>query len=292
MRLSGELLGRADAEALLGAAIVLSNGALLLALAWLYTLVCRTEGSLVAHRTVLCLLAFPTSFFLSAVYPESLFLAVAVGAFVYALKGRWALVGVLGALAALSKSYGVLITLPVAWEYLTQHRWRLGWGILWLALIPAGFLAWLTYLVVLSGDPLVLVHAQEQWARRLWSPWEILRHYLSFRYWRNYVALGGAVQDSRSPIDLAFALLLFGLVVLTWRLRRWSLALFATLLYLPMISTGIYQSIPRYGLELFPVFAVLGQMTIRRGALALYLLLAGTISVVLMARFALGWWVA
>ena len=49
------------------------------------------------------------------------------------------------------------------------------------------------------------------------------------------------------------------LVVLTWFLKRRSLAIYATLFYVPMISSGQILSNNRLGLELFPAFIVLGQ---------------------------------
>ncbi|MBZ0113653.1 MAG: hypothetical protein K8J08_14405, partial [Thermoanaerobaculia bacterium] len=51
---------------------------------------------------LLALLAFPWAFFLLAPYSESLFLALALGAFVAALRGRWGLVALLGFCAGLT----------------------------------------------------------------------------------------------------------------------------------------------------------------------------------------------
>jgi Gpi18-like mannosyltransferase len=98
--------GRPDAEGLLVAGVVVANAALLVLLGYLFVLTRRTWGRVVGARTLVCLLVFPTSFFLSAVYSESLFLALAVAAFVYAEEDRWWLVGVCGALAALARTYG------------------------------------------------------------------------------------------------------------------------------------------------------------------------------------------
>jgi hypothetical protein len=81
------------------------------------------------------------------------------------------------------------------------------------------------------------------------------------------------------------------LVVLTWFLKRRSLAIYATLFYLPMISSGLLSSVNRLGLELFPVFIVLGQLTRWRVAFATYGTIAGGLVLYLMARFALGYWV-
>ena len=51
----------------------------------------------------------PMAFYFSAVYSESLYLALSVGLFWCARQGRWAAVGVLGALAGATRSAGVVL---------------------------------------------------------------------------------------------------------------------------------------------------------------------------------------
>ena len=69
------------------------------------------------------LVAFcPVSFFLSAVYTESLFLALSVGSIYAARRERWLLCGVLGFLAAISRNGGVALILPTAIIYLYGPR--------------------------------------------------------------------------------------------------------------------------------------------------------------------------
>jgi hypothetical protein len=64
---------------------------------------------------------FPTSLFFSAVYTESLFLMLAVGALLAARRGNWWIAGIVGALAALTRSYGVLLLIPFAVLFLQQY---------------------------------------------------------------------------------------------------------------------------------------------------------------------------
>ncbi len=78
-----------------------------------------------AARAVLYLLVFPTTLFLSAVYAESLFLALTVAAFYHARRGQWWIAGALGGLAALARPHGVLLALPLAVEYLAQRDFDL-----------------------------------------------------------------------------------------------------------------------------------------------------------------------
>ena len=74
-------------------------------------------GDEIAGRAVWLLAIFPTSVFFTTLYTESLFLMTSVAAFYYARRSRWALAGIWGLLASLTRVTGLLLLLPLAWEY-------------------------------------------------------------------------------------------------------------------------------------------------------------------------------
>jgi Mannosyltransferase (PIG-V) len=105
------------------AGLVLSNLAFLGAMVLLRVLVAAEWSESVARRAVLYLTVFPTALYTFAPYNESLFLLFTVGTFL-ALRGRrWALAGALGGLAVLTRSAGILLVIPFAWEW---WQWRRG----------------------------------------------------------------------------------------------------------------------------------------------------------------------
>ena len=115
-------------------------------------------------------------------------------------------------------------------------------------------------------------------------PWQPL---LEFAYepW-------GPHGSGRSPLDLAFTLLLIGLVALCWvRLRR-SLALLATLFLLISLSSGLLVSSMRYGLELFPIFIALAVSGRFRAFHLAFVALSSYLALRFMVQFASGIWVA
>jgi hypothetical protein len=263
---------------------VASNLALLGALIALSYVVRRLWGAPLAARSVVILALFPTSFFLSVAYSDALFLAFAIAAFAFALDGRWWAVGIVGALAALSRTYGVLLLAPMAYEYLTQRRFRLSWDVAWLALMPIAFLIWLSVIVRVSGDLFVLPHMEQTWTRQVMPPWQTLS-----------VFFGTDVVQTNfkhAPLDLAFTLLAVCFALGSWRLGRPSLAIYATLMLLPMVMTGLLVSNPRYTALLFPGFIVLAQLLRWRPAFAGYALASAGLGLAMFARFATGWWVA
>jgi len=141
----------------------------------------------VARLAVLLTAFAPMAFFFSAIYSESLYLALSVGVFWFARHGRWAWVGVLGALAAATRSAGLVLVLPALILYLygprqdrpadfarrarsLLPRYRPRANLLWLGLIPAGLAAYLGYLSLAGGDALSPFHAQQVWDRHFAGP--------------------------------------------------------------------------------------------------------------------------
>jgi hypothetical protein len=171
------LVGLPLGSALVGG--VLASTALLgVALVLLHRLVALDHPREVARNAVLVTALLPMSFFFSAVYSESLFLALSVGAVYAARRDRWALAGALGGLGAMTRSAGVLLLVPLVilyvWDTGTlRQRPRpraLRPDVLWLALVPAGLAAYCAYLGLAGYDALAPFHAQEVWFRSFAGP--------------------------------------------------------------------------------------------------------------------------
>ena len=121
---------------------------------WLLARVTEDELGPRAARATVVLLAFaPLAFFFTAVYTESLFLALSLGCFHAARRDRWGLACGLGTLAALTRVTGVLLILPLAWMAWDARsaRWR---RLLALAVIPGALLGYSAFLGLHGLDPL------------------------------------------------------------------------------------------------------------------------------------------
>ena len=95
-------------------AVAVSTVCFFAALVALHALTRIELGVEAARWTVLALAFSPMAFFFSALYSESLFLALSVGAVLAARCDRWAWAGVLGALAAATRTTGVLVLVALA----------------------------------------------------------------------------------------------------------------------------------------------------------------------------------
>ena len=106
-----------------------------------------------AARATIVLMAFaPLSFFFSAVYTESLFLALSLGSFYAAYRDRWALAVSLAVLATLTRVTGVLLVLPlilIAWQSGPRRLPR----ILAAMAVPAALLMFAAFLALQGLDP-------------------------------------------------------------------------------------------------------------------------------------------
>lgn len=108
---------------LLGSAVVVgilvSSACTFVAAMLLHRLTELELGRPAAGAAVWALFAFPGSLWLTAVYSEGLFLVLSVGCLYAARERRWVLVALLGALAAMTRSAGVVLAVPVlvmAWQ--------------------------------------------------------------------------------------------------------------------------------------------------------------------------------
>lgn len=71
----------------------------------------------IAKLTVLLLLIFPTSFYLGALYSESLFLALTVSSFYFARKKSWLLASILAGFSAVTRLIGIAVIIGIFAEY-------------------------------------------------------------------------------------------------------------------------------------------------------------------------------
>jgi len=263
---------------------VISLLAMTVALYFLYLLTRSDMSERAARTTVLLVAFFPTALFLSAVYTESLFLALCVGSLYAARRDRWAVASLLGGLAAATRVNGVGLLVPLVLMYLYgprgargigagtrwwQPRYRLTGSALWLLLVPVGLAAYLGYLWIANGAPLAPFQVQQQyWRHELTAPFgEIVtlavrlpgdvHRLLSGHPW--LVAPGDPLSwNAHDLVDLGFLLFAVGGVVLAWRRAPMPLFVFG-LVYLASVlsdptTTEALQGFPRYVLVAFPVF--------------------------------------
>jgi hypothetical protein len=282
-----------------------------------------------ARMAVLATAFAPMAFFFSAVYSESLYLALSVGLFWSARHGRWMWVGVLGALAGATRSAGLVLMLPALIIYLygpredrapdlagalvsrLRPRYRLRRDVLWLGLLPSGVILYGAYLALAGGNPLAPLHAQEVWSRHFAGPYvgvwdgvraafEGARQLLSGQRQHIYFATG---KDS--PFVMAghnlmliafFAAAIPAIVGVARRLPLAYVAYVLAALALPLsypVSTQPLMSLPRFLVVLFPLTIWLAAWLAERPSLQRpALAVSGAMMLFFLGQFATWHWVA
>ena len=269
---------------------------------FIYHIALEGWGERVARGTVLILAFFPTTFFLNAAYTESLFLALSAGS-MWAMRVRkdLLLACVLAGFAAATRNVGIFLVVPLMFEWIKDVE-RFRWRGVYLLLAPGGLFAYMVYLWVRFGDPVLFYSAQESWGRHATGPLDT-----ASRAWRAAVEGASRLLDpdlwahpslSNVANQLAGASNFFNLVFFVFamvvllagsRYLPLSLTVYGLLLVAPATLFGTPGSplmgTPRYVLVAFPVFIVLALLFRNRVLLGGWLVVSTLLSLVLCGLF-------
>jgi 4-amino-4-deoxy-L-arabinose transferase-like glycosyltransferase len=265
------------------AGVLVSLAASAVAVVLLYELVRELLDEDDAKRSVVYLLVFPTTLFLCAVYSESLYLALSVGTFLAATRGKWLTAGILCGLAMLTRSAGVVLLVPlvlIAWRSSDRSR------ALTRAAVALPIAAvWPLYLWIRFSDPILFLHAQhDHFGRHLsaggpfggvWyglvAGWNGIRQLFGpagSNYFPQATDYPPAYTAAVNLEALGFAILVIVLGVAAWQRLGAPYGVFVLgSMLLPLAApTADYPllSLPRFALGIFPIFIVLATLGRRR----------------------------
>jgi len=262
---------------------IISNAALLGALFVIYQLAVEAGGEQVAQRTLLYLCIFPTAFYFFAPYNESLFLLLTASTFLAMRQQRWWLAGLLGLLAALTRSAGILLVIPYMvelWttrESITASRQNMLFRVLPILLIPLGTALYAIYCWHISGNPLDFIAVQSHWGRHTTWPWQGIWQSLTEIFWYQPF---GSFNEVHNLLDLSATLAFIALAIVGKNKLRASysfwmgLALLYMILSPAIVALDPLESNQRFVLEMFPAFITLSMLGIKHPRLHQAIMLA------------------
>jgi hypothetical protein len=227
----------------------------------------------VSQRAAMLLLFSPLGFSLLIPYTEAVLMLCVLGAFYAARKRRWALAGLAGFGAALTKQPGVVVLLPLLLELwqseranLRARRFAPALGALaWLALTPFGLLVFLLFRATLGDVAVSLSNPMSFVDALLVTPQyrEVWQEYFSWP-WVNFLfAVDVLATRPYFYIIINVALMLVALAIIAFGLLRWrhSYALYAVVLTWLNLSIVYplwpYMGIVRRFTIIFPIFTQL-----------------------------------
>ena len=290
------------------AGVAVSLAATLVAFVLFHRLARRHLDADGANRALLYLALFPAALFLQAVYAESLFLALALGAFLAAERDRWPLAWLLVGLALLTRPTGIALVPPlavIAWRSSGRRAAAASF-----VLAPLVFVAYPLVLHEQLGDARAFLHAERFWHRTVsvFGPldgvWQALH-----AAWAGVLQLtvGSQTHWYWTPVNpartatlnlelLAYLVVLVALGVVAWVKIGAPYGVYvAASLAIPLSApSDLYPllSLPRFGLAMFPVFFALAAVTRREAIHTAVLSVSAVFLGVAVAGWATWQWVA
>ena len=246
------------------AAFIISNIAFLIAIYFLYLLLKTEFDGKKAYRTIFFILLFPTTFFFTAMYTESLFLMLIVLCYYFASKKNWLMAGVIGFFASLTRLQGVVLFVPILYMYLTDkevivEKFRINkkkfknidWKLGYVLLIPLGLICFIIYDYFMFGKALKFMEIP-LFNRHL--DWPFTGVIFEIRQ----LFLGVPLYLQGYIIFTLIIVGLFGLLtVLSFKYLDPKYSLFVAINYIIPLCSNRLEAESRYYLILFPAFLAL-----------------------------------
>lgn len=244
------------------AAFFIANVSFFLSILVLFKLLLLDYSEKIAFWSILFLLVFPTSFFFGSIYTESLYLLLSLVSLYFARRKQFLFASIAGSLLTLTRSVGVLIILPLAYEffhYAKKHpkQKHLIYQSLPLVFIPAAMLGFMLFNYHQWHDWLYFVHAQEAVTQGrshlvLFIPQTIYRY--------GKILLSLSAHQFEWWVALLEISTFFVTTILLYFVVKKKIylpyAIFAIACFLIPSVTGTFSGLPRYVSTLFPIFII------------------------------------
>jgi hypothetical protein len=248
-------------------------GAVILLHAWMED---RNLGD-ATPATVLCLLLFPWSLFYAAMYSESLYLLLAIGAFLWYERGQWWLSGMCTFLLALDRPTGILIVPALGVLLYRRHERPIG-AFVPMATALTGIGMFAVFQWVALGSPVA------SWQAAAVPPWSRGIH-------QAFLDITLHARPGFPAWYVAFMLTigLIALMAIPAVIHRLgpAYALFAALTIILPAASGL-TSLERYLITSFPLFVTLS-CTVHRRVLVGVLVFGFYCLLFLAGAFAADW---
>ena len=256
----------------------------------LYYLTYMDHPKKIAVRTVLIYATFPAAFFLLTPYAEPLFFVFVLLALIFAKKNRLLPTVVTGSLAAMTKSYGVVIVLPLMMLFITKNSIKQKLiSILLLLLVPLSFLGVIKYQDHLAGSSFSIFQTYDNlWKGKIPMPLTPLLSQLEVAF--NFPF------DLPNDVNLIVVIVTIVFLLKTYRKisrDKWVLVfVFFLIFYLYLYNGRQLFSVSRHALIFFPLFTYLAKFKIDRSYEVIYIGSSVFLMVMFFIWYTLGFFVA
>jgi Gpi18-like mannosyltransferase len=273
--------------------LILSNLLTLGFLGAFYKLLEIDYSEKISWRTLIFTLAFPTAFFLGAVYSESLFLILVVVSLIFLRREKFLLSGFFAALASAARVFGFILfpilLLELYLSFKREKKISLS-NILGVLIAPLGGILYMIYLKINFNDALYFLNSQPHFGASRSASLVTLPQVI-YRYIKIFLTVPvGSEQYITAALELLFTVLFAGLLVYSFKKVRWSYWLFSLGCFILPTLTGTLSSMPRYSLCGFLLFPALLERLGKNYKLAIIIL--AVFELVLTGLYVRGYFIA
>lgn len=287
--------------------LIIGNLGALLGYAGLALLAARELGERFVAPTLLVFSAYPFAFFTAAAYPDGLFLGLSTLSIFFAREEKWYAAAGLAFLAGLARPTGVILVLPLLFEFARQQGvfsggWRqkltltrLVQGFVVAASVPLAVGLFALHLGLVFGRPLLFVETQSYWAHMFVPLWDIP----ALAYNSITAQLEWSFNQARVIVDVVPILVFLALTILSIRRLPASFTILMACAFVLTLMSPLatyfdpFASVGRYLIAAFPAFLLLGKWAAKYAWLNALLLSGGWLLQAVFALFFLmgGWMV-
>ncbi len=168
--------------------------------------------------------------------------------FYYGFKKNFLLAGIFGLFASLTKITGLLLFIPLLWEFLKNYNFNLircfNLKLLSIFLIPIGTLGIFLFYYFKFDDFLLFFKAQVWWGR-------------TFQINREHFLLFSNPAIVNFCLDIFFVIFILVIIYFVFKKLRISYGLYMLVSIIIPLSTGTFMSINRFVLVLFPMYILI-----------------------------------
>ncbi len=248
------------------ALLIVANLAAVLSVLLLFKYVRHDHGDEVALLTIAFLSFFPTSFFLSAGYTESLALLLILCCFILLKREQFILAATFAGLASATRSTGLVLLPVIIWElwckFAADYRRFISYALFCSILAASGLWLYTLYLWSTFDSPFAFSTNQAAWRNGYGLGHNVISALLLKGFFPLPLPLHNLYPRS---FDVWFFLLFLTLLLIHWKWLPSSLYFFALgVLILPYLTiTGGpfgFRSMTRFILLAFPVFIVMAKL--------------------------------
>jgi len=210
-------------------------------------------------RFLILFLSFPASFFFLANYTESLFILLVVLFFHFTKSKKYLLSAIVAGVASSTRLVGVFLALSLAIELIKNRKSIITTSAL-VFISVSGLLAYLGFLTIKWGDPLMFFHVQSMFDNGRSGDSIVLLPQVIYRYIKILATVNSSsILFLRAFWELAtFVISLLALYVYRKRIGVSALLFCLFAILLPTLS-GTLSSFPRYLLASVPLFVAISQ---------------------------------